>query len=248
MTEQLEQAIQLAQGSDFFNYVFYMNQSRPPFNDPAVRQAIAQSIDTKTLVETVLLGQGTELPLSYYHPDLPWAINTPHQFDPEAAKASLDAAGLTDSDGDGIREFEGAPLDYEILCDANNPVEVRSTELIIGWLKDVGIPATARCMDIDTEVTYIWPNFVSVAEPDYDMAIFGWSSGTQAQRGFIQYLTSGDFLWAEFFQQPCQIVRCLLFRQPSLRFSFRCDLQPRLPPIIGIRNTHDPSTFHQPLH
>ncbi len=188
-----DEAIQLAQGSDFFNYVFYMNQSRPPFDNPQVRQAIAQAIDTQELVDTVMLGQGTVLPLSYYHPDLPWAINTPHSFDPQAAKAGLEAAGLVDSDGDGVREFEGEPVEYEILCDANNPVEVRSTELIIGWLKDVGIPAIARCMDIDTEVTFIWPNFTSVPEPDYDMGIFGWSSGTQAQRGFIQYLTSGDF-------------------------------------------------------
>lgn len=185
--------IKLAQGSDFFNYVFYTNGSRPPFDQVEVRRAIAQAIDTQKLVDTVMLGLGTPLPLSYYHPDLPWAINIPHEFDPEGAKALLEEAGLTDADGDGIREFNGEPTDYEILCDTNNPVEVRSTELIAGWLKEVGIGSRQRCLDIDTEVSLIWPNFVAAPDPNYDMAIWGWSSGTQFQRGFLRFLTNGQF-------------------------------------------------------
>jgi peptide/nickel transport system substrate-binding protein len=184
--------IALAKGSDFFNYVFYMNASRPPWDNQSVREAVAMAIDSKSLVDTVLLGQGVPLPASYYHPDLPWAIDMPHTFDPEKAKTLLDEAGVRDTDGDGVREFDGKPAQYEILCDANNAVEVRSTELIAGWLKDVGIEAKQRCMDIDTEVTYIWPNFVAVPDPDYDLAIWGWSSGTQFQRGFLRFMTHHD--------------------------------------------------------
>jgi peptide/nickel transport system substrate-binding protein len=184
--------IELSKGSDFFNYVFYANGSRPPFDNPDVRRAISLAIDADKLVETVMLGQGTLLPHSYYHPDLPWATNISGEFDPEAAQALLDEAGVVDSDGDGIREFEGEPTDYEILCDVNNTVEVRSTELIAGMLEDVGIQAKQRCMDIDTAVTYIWPSFVAVPDPDYDLAIWGWSSGTQFQRGFLRFLTNCD--------------------------------------------------------
>jgi peptide/nickel transport system substrate-binding protein len=185
--------LKLAKGSDFFNYIFYVNGSRKPFDDPAVRKAISKAIDTRSLAEVVLLGQGVELPLSWYHPDLAWSINIPHEFDPEAAKAELEAAGLVDSDGDGIREFNGANTDFGILCDVNNPVEVRATELISGWLKDVGIGSSQNCLDIDSSVALIWPNFVSVAEPDYDMGIWGWSSGVQFQRGFIRKLTNCEF-------------------------------------------------------
>jgi peptide/nickel transport system substrate-binding protein len=193
--EQLQdsQEIALANGSDFFNYVFYMNGSRPPFDQVEVRQAIAKAIDTRSLVDIVFLGEGVELPLSWYHPDLPWAANIPHQYDPDGAMKLLDMAGLVDSDGDGIREFEGQPTSYEVLCDVNNPVEIRSTELIIGWLEDVGIGASQNCLDIDTSVTLIWPNFVAVPDPDYDMAIWGWSSGVQFQRGFLRGLLDGDF-------------------------------------------------------
>ena len=185
--------IEIAKGSDFFNYVFYTNGSREPFDDPAVRQAIAKAIDTKTLVDVVLLGQGVELPLNWYHPDLAWSINLPHEFDPEAAAAELEAAGLVDSDGDGIRELNGTNTDFGILCDVNNPVEVRATELITGWLNDVGIGAHQNCLDIDSSVALIWPNFVAVPEPDYDMGIWGWSSGPQFQRGFIRFLTNCEF-------------------------------------------------------
>ena len=193
--EQLaaDPAIELAKGSDFFNYIFYMNGSRSPFDQPEVRQAIAKAIDAKMLVDTVMLGQGVELPLSWYHPEVPWSINTPREFDPAAAQSLLDSAGLVDSDGDGVREFNGEPTAFEILCDTNNPVEVRSTELIVNMLADVGIGASQKCLDIDTEVTYIWPNFVSVPEPDYDMAIWGWSSGTQFQQGFVTGMLHSDF-------------------------------------------------------
>lgn len=193
--EQLsaDPAIELATGSDFFNYIFYMNGSRAPFDQPEVRQAIAKAIDAGMLVDTVLLGQGVELPLSWYHPEVPWSSDIPREFDPEGAQALLDSAGLTDSDGDGVREFDGEPTAFEILCDTNNPVEVRSTELIAGMLQDVGLGATQNCLDIDTEVTFIWPNFVAVAEPDYDMAIWGWSSGPQFQQGFVSGLLHSDF-------------------------------------------------------
>lgn len=185
--------IKLAQGSDFFNYVFYVNGSRPPFDQVEVRKAFSMAVDKGKLVETVMLGSGTVLPLSYYHPDLPWSIKIESTYDPQAARTLLDQAGLKDTDGDGIREYNGNPMEYEMLCDANNPVEIRSTELIAGWLKEAGVAVTPKCMDIDTVVSFIWPNFVSVPNPDYDLSIFGWSSGPQFQRGFIQFLTNGDF-------------------------------------------------------
>ena len=188
-----EADIKLAQGSDFFNYVFYANGSRPPLDQPQVRQAIAMAIDAQALVDTVMLGQGTVLPLSYYHPDLAYAINVPRKLDPEGARRLLDEAGLKDTDGDGVREFNGSPIAYEVLCDVNNAVEVRATEMIIGWLKEIGISAKQRALDIDTAVSFIWPSFVAVADPDYDLAIWGWSNGPQIQRGFLNFLTNSQF-------------------------------------------------------
>jgi peptide/nickel transport system substrate-binding protein len=185
-----DEAIAVAEGSDFFNYVFYANASQPPFDQQDVRRALALAIDRETLVDTVMLGRGTVLPASYYHPDLPWAAGIPLPHDPDAARRLLEGAGLTDGDGDGIREWEGEDIDFAVLCDVNNPAEVRSVELITEWLGDVGIGAHPDCMDIDTAVSFIWPGFVAVPDPEYDLAIWGWSSGPQFQRGFLRFLIS----------------------------------------------------------
>lgn len=195
LVDELEknENVAIARGSDFFNYVFYTNASRKPFDSADVRLAIASAIDTDKLVETVLLGRGTVLPLSFYHPDLPYSVPVAHKYDPAAAKALLDKAGVTDTTGNGVRDVDGKDTEFEVLCDVNSPVEVRAVELIVGWLKDVGIGATAKCLDVDTVVSFIWPSFTAVAEPDYDMSIFGWSSGPQMQRGFLRFLVDGQF-------------------------------------------------------
>ncbi|HJS30136.1 MAG TPA: ABC transporter substrate-binding protein [Anaerolineales bacterium] len=195
LVEQLSENpdISLLQGSDFFNYILYANGSKAPFDIPEVRQAISLAVDTDLLVENVLLGQGTALPQNWYHPELPWSIDVPHEFDPEQAASLLDQAGLVDSDGDGVREFNGAPAEYTILCDVNNPVEVRTTELIGQMLGDVGLSVTQRCQDIDTSVAEIWPNFVAVPDPAYDLAIWGWSAIPQFRHGFIRGLFNCDF-------------------------------------------------------
>jgi peptide/nickel transport system substrate-binding protein len=184
--------IEIATGPDFFSYVFYTNGSRPPFDNVDVRRAIAAAIDVEALIDTVLLGRGTALPLSFRHPQIPGAINIPHSYDPEQAKALLESAGLTDSNGDGIREFEGQETDFAILCDVNNPVEVRSTEIISEWLADVGIGSHQNCIDIDTSVSLIWPNFGAIPNPDYDLAIWGWSGVPQTRQGFIRRMVDGD--------------------------------------------------------
>lgn len=190
---QADTNVKLAQGSDFFNYILYINGSRKPFSDPKVRQAISDAIDTKSLADTVLLGQGVQLPQNWYHPDLAWSTNTPHIFDAAASQTALDTAGLKDTNGDGIRELNGKNTNFGILCDVNNPVEVRTSELIVGMLKAVGLGAHQQCLDIDSAVALIWPDFVAVPNPDYDLGIWGWSSTPQIQRGFIRIMTNCDF-------------------------------------------------------
>ena len=180
--------VQLSTGSDFTNYVLYTNGSRPPFDQTKMREAILLAIDSQTLVDTVLQGHGTALPSSYYDPELPWAIDVPYDYDPVAAQALLGFVGVTDSNGDGIREWDGAPTDFAILCDSNDPFEVQASDLIVGWLKDVGIGAHQDCQDLTTETSAIWPNHVAVANPNYDIAIWRWSRETQLQRGFLQYM------------------------------------------------------------
>jgi len=83
------------------------------FADKAVRQALYYGLDRDALVEEVAIGLGVVA----HSPLLPenWAYNakiSPYIYDPERAKQLLEGAGWVDSNGDGVREKEGAPLQF----------------------------------------------------------------------------------------------------------------------------------------
>ena len=189
-----------AEGADLTNTVLYLNGARPPFDQTRVREAISMAIDTRALVNTVLDGRGMTLPSSYYHPDLPWAIAIPHVYDMDAARVLLEFSGLTDSDGDGVREWEGEPTNYTLLCNSDEPTQVQVATFITAALRNVGIGAQPRCIDSNAMINRIWPNFVAEANPNYDIALWTWPSDAQMLRGFLSYLVGdpGKSGWANF--------------------------------------------------
>ncbi len=190
--DQLERVrrIDLAEGANALSYILYANGSRTPFDQDAVREAISLAIDYEALVKNVLLGRGKILPSSYYHSDLPWAVGAMPLYDPDAAKTLLEFAGLQDSDGDGVREWQGQPMDYAVLCNSDRPLEVQTTDLIVQWLQDIGIEAHANCVDTSTQLSMMWPNYRAISNPDYDLALFSWPGDVQTQRSFLRYMVS----------------------------------------------------------
>ena len=90
----------------------YLNQQNPNvpfFKDVAVRQALLYALDRQSLIDNVLHGQGLVanspiLPGTWaYDPDVP-----KYAYDLAKARQLLDEAGWKDSDGDGVREKDGA--------------------------------------------------------------------------------------------------------------------------------------------
>jgi peptide/nickel transport system substrate-binding protein len=82
--------------------VFYMgfNFRRPPFNDLAVRQAIAHTLDHETVVEAVLggfgePGQGMIAPANafWHNPEWETWLNEDYNFSVPTARQILDEAG-----------------------------------------------------------------------------------------------------------------------------------------------------------
>ena len=66
--------------------------------------------------------------------------------DMEGAKALLDQAGVIDSDGDGIREYEGIPLVVSYQT-STNAVRQDAQALIKQWWGELGIQADLRNID-----------------------------------------------------------------------------------------------------
>ncbi|MCY4464419.1 MAG: peptide ABC transporter substrate-binding protein [Chloroflexi bacterium] len=66
--------------------------------------------------------------------------------DVEAANAMLDEAGIVDSDGDGLREYEGIPLQVSYQT-STNAVRQSTQALIKQWWSEIGIETELRNID-----------------------------------------------------------------------------------------------------
>lgn len=116
-----QDAVRLQQSSDFriepaaipgASLMFFMNTTRPPLDDLRVRQALLYGTDRAAIVSTVFRDTS---PVAYgpltavtfgYDP----SVQGTYPYDPAQAAALLDAAGWSDSDGDGLRDRQGQPL------------------------------------------------------------------------------------------------------------------------------------------
>jgi peptide/nickel transport system substrate-binding protein len=75
--------------------VMLLNNARPPFNDPLVRQAIQKAVDTQSIVDGVYEGAGTAA-VGPFGPDTDWAPQGAEAVSPDLdeARALLDQAGV----------------------------------------------------------------------------------------------------------------------------------------------------------
>jgi peptide/nickel transport system substrate-binding protein len=75
--------------------VMMLNNSRPPFDDPLVRQAIQQAVDTQAIVDGVYEGAGTPA-VGPFGPDTDWAPEGAEAVSPDLdqARALLEQAGV----------------------------------------------------------------------------------------------------------------------------------------------------------
>lgn len=173
--------LKVAQGAGFSTTLIQFNDERAPFDQPAVRQAIAEAIDRDEIIATVLLDQATLGNPGFIHPDSPYANpDLTFIFDPDAANAALDEAGYVDSDGNGIRETaDGTETTFSLLVYADSAINIRVAELIQGYLAAVGIPVSVDALDPDTVDSKVWPDFDVANGRDFDLTLWGWSASVQ---------------------------------------------------------------------
>jgi peptide/nickel transport system substrate-binding protein len=112
--------------------------------DPALRRAIAQSIDRQSIARALIgqivpeatpLGNHLFVQGSKNYVDHSQVV----AFDPATAAAALDRLGWT-SAGDGqVRTNNGRPLNLRLVRDAGNPISERITQLVQAQLTAVGV-------------------------------------------------------------------------------------------------------------
>lgn len=86
--------------------------AHPAMQDVNVRKAIALATDRFTIVKDLLVESINPVNVTYWDNTPPYNTTTlqPYPYDPEQAKALLDAAGWKDSNGDGVRDKDGVEL------------------------------------------------------------------------------------------------------------------------------------------
>ncbi len=126
-----------------------LNLSSPnaPFlADKNVRQALAYGLDRNKLVGDVLNGAG----IVANSPILPgtWASNPDvpaYDYDPARARKLLDEAGWVDTDGDGVRDKDGKPMEF-ILHTDDAPMSQKIGQAIARDWQALGVKATPQAV------------------------------------------------------------------------------------------------------
>jgi peptide/nickel transport system substrate-binding protein len=188
-----QDGVDILQGPEYTNQLLNFDAQLPPFDDVAVRQAMSLAIDRQDLVDTVFLGAATTGNVGWTHPDSP-AFNPDIEttYDVAAANTLLDDAGYEDSDGDGIREYDGEPMSFELITPSGDSLRLRSAELVATMLAEIGIQANVAAVEQATWEAQIWPEFDVANGRDYQLGMWGWSAPTQADPGQIAALMHSD--------------------------------------------------------
>jgi peptide/nickel transport system substrate-binding protein len=152
------------------------NLDVPLLQNINVRRAIAHAINRQALIDAQLGGLVPVLD-SWIVPEQ-WAAAPPDQltrygYDPETAQRLLDEAGIVDSDGDGLREANGAPVTLQLLTTEGSPLRLAIAEGIQADLRAIGI-----AVEIDQLPT---AELYSLEGPlfrrGFELALFAWIAG-----------------------------------------------------------------------
>jgi peptide/nickel transport system substrate-binding protein len=151
------------------------NQKEPKFADKAIRTALAQAVDAEEMIRTLHTSESGEVyARRTVGPLTPALCNVQNDtpaiaYDPAAARATLDAAGWIDTNGDGVREQKGEPFTFRLIINAGNVRRKRAAEMIQGYLKEVGVNVEIQQVASDQL-------FARLRSHDFEAAVSGWSA------------------------------------------------------------------------
>ena len=133
------------------NYNYEDQRYRDLYWDKRFRHALSYAINRDEMNDIIYFGRGvprqvTVHPTSaYFKPEYATAHT---RYDPEYARELLDEIGLSDTNGDGYREFsDGEPLTITLeFFDFETPKGI-SMELVQGYWREVGIDLRLKLVD-----------------------------------------------------------------------------------------------------
>lgn len=170
-----------------------VGDANPVLKDPKVRQAIAESVDIKTLVDKAYGGLaepgGGFVPAVFgqWH----WAPSGSQEqkFDLTAAARLLDEAGYAKG-ADGVRaDKQGKPINLRLVVDNGNPQWMSAAQFIKGWLNQIGLGVTVQALSSDAVTD-------AGSGGKYDLQINAWT-GNPDPDALLSVQTCGNLPDAE---------------------------------------------------
>lgn len=140
----------------------FFNMEKPGLDQVAVRKAIALATDYDQIIKTAMSGYSpsfSDVPRSLMNPsdaeqalvdqsalkNVQWTGN-----DVDSAIKLLDAAGIKDTNGDGIREYKGQKLSFKAECPQGWSDWNASLEIVAAAGKKIGIDIQTYFPDANT--------------------------------------------------------------------------------------------------
>lgn len=161
------------------------NERRPVFADARVRRALAHLYPRAQVAKVVDLGLEpvTTCPYSASSASCDPSV-APIATDPKRAKALLDEAGWKDTNGDGVRDKDGAPLRFTFLTTTYSVKMGKLLPMFQEALREAGVEADIERID---------PGAYSsrVRSRDFDVIAMSWST-TDAVQDLFQIFHSSQ--------------------------------------------------------
>lgn len=162
-------------------FLLRLNKEKPYMNSLEFRQALSYGMDKETYATEIVNGIPAKGPfneqLSFGHKGEDY-----YKYDPAKANELLDKAGFVDTDGDGIREFNGKNIVLKYVSRTNHGSDANN----------IGTAMQAQYKDIGIGMEIIQvENYQDMADAgDFDMLYERWTSAPTADP---QYFLEASF-------------------------------------------------------
>lgn len=166
--------ISIAEQDSLFQMFF--NLENPKYQDVQVRQALMIAIDRQAVVDIVRQGYGV-VHNSHFDHVVPFYEQDKlggYDYDPDRAGELLDEAGISDTDGDGIRDVDGEPWVVNILSFAGGFRDYSDYAVVVqAYWEDIGIQTELELRDLSTMVEQIYQE--RKVDKPFEVLTSGWS-------------------------------------------------------------------------
>ena len=233
-----------------FNCYNGKSLGHPVLKDWKFRQALQWAVDHDKLVQIAYGGHAqpaTSILVSNFWKDPDWhwepPAETKYTFDLDKANAALDAAGYKDTNGDGIRDYKGEPIELRLWALSSSAAYQSAGKLIAGWFKDCGLKIKLTIMDegavMDGQYNMEGDTFV----PDYDMFLWGWGGDPDPNFMLSNFITDQINSWSDCAWSNAEYDKLFLEQQTTIDPVKRKEITDRMQEMIYEQTPYIPTVY-----